>query len=370
MLVAGHSMTRRKRLVFATGAMLLAVVLGLAALLAADLYFHHRVERAAGVNIWGYRGPRVAKKVRGEHRLIVVGGSTAFGYGVAWDQAFAAHLARDLRPLSKNAAPVSIVNLGFNTQGAYAFRFAEEDFLGLDYDTAILYEGYNDLSDAPNEYVGRHDSPVFRLTGYYPIVHVALSEKAMALRSGGDIDAAYKSQLPGSTTKVVFRPGLATRATASTLEAAAQVSKALDEQLDRFSKVPKVAMTFAELHVDDLGCSPEFAYYCASVRDGIRFALDHGKKVLVVTQPYLDDRHRLQQAQLRTMLKTTFGGNPNVGYADLGEAIDLKNQSLAYDGMHLTTEGNARIARLLVAPVVALMPDAFQPQTESQRTSQ
>jgi hypothetical protein len=350
--------TGRKRLVFAAAAMLLAVVLGLAGLLAADLYFHKRVERAAGVNIWGYRGPRVAKKVRGEHRLVVIGGSTAFGYGVTWDQAFAAQLERDLRLLSKNAAPVSIVNLGFNTQGAYAFRFAEEDFLGLDYDAVILYEGYNDLGDAPNEYVGRHDSPVFRLTGYYPIVHIALNEKAMALRAGGDIDAAYKSQLPHATTKVVFRPGLATRATASTLEAAAQVSKALNEQLDRFSKVPKAAATFSDVHVDDLGC-PDFAFYCASVRDGVRFALDHGKRVLIVTQPYLSDRHRRQQAQLRAMLKATFGGNANVGYADLGDAIDVADQSLAYDGMHLTTEGNARIARRLVAPVVALMPAAF-----------
>jgi hypothetical protein len=352
-------MTRRKRLVFAAAAMLLAVVLGLAALLAADLYFHSRVERAAGVNIWGYRGPRVAKKAPGEHRLIVIGGSTAFGYGVTWDQAFAAQLERDLRPLSKHAAPVSIVNLGFNSQGAYAFRFAEEDFLRLDYDTAILYEGYNDLSDAPNEYVGRHDSPVFRLTGYYPIVHIALNEKAMALRAGGDIDAAYKSQLPGHQAKVVFRPSLATRATASTLEAAAEVSKALNEQLDRFSKVPKAAATFNDLHVDDLGCGPDFALYCASVRDGVRFALDHGKKVLVVTQPYLSERHRHQQALLRGMLKAAFGGNASVGYADLGDAIDVTDQALAYDGMHLTAEGNARIARRLVAPVVALMPDAF-----------
>ena len=37
------------------------------------------------------------------------------------------------------------MNLGFNSQGAYAFRFAEQDYLSLDYDTVILYEGYNDL---------------------------------------------------------------------------------------------------------------------------------------------------------------------------------------------------------------------------------
>ena len=348
-------------------AMLIAVLLGLAALVAADLYFHHRVERFAGVNVWGYRGPRVSKKAKGEHRLIVIGGSTAFGYGVGWDETFAAHLERDLRPLARDGAPVSVVNLGFNTQGAYAFQFAQEDYLSLDFDAAILYEGYNDLGTAPNEYIGRRESPVFRLTGYYPIVHVALMEKAMALRHGGDIDAAYRQLLTPNQVKTVFRPGLATRATASTLEAAAQVSQSLNAQLDRFSRVPAVKASFAEVRVDDLGCRGEWAYYCASVRDGIRFALDHRKKVVVATQPYISDRHREQQAELRTMLAARFGNDPRVRYADLGETIDLRNTSLAYDGMHLTSAGNARIARQLVQSVVALMPDAFRMPGDEER---
>jgi len=363
-------MTTRKRLVFAAAAMLMAVMVGFLALLAADLYFHHRVERAAGVNIWGYRGPRVAKKAASEHRLIVIGGSTAFGYGVASDQAFPAYLERDLRSRVTNGAPVSVVNLGFNSQGAYAFRFAEQDFISLDYDTVILYEGYNDLGTAPNEFVGRRDSPVFRLTGYYPIVHIALNEKAMALRSGGDIDAAYRSQQPGAA-KTVFRPGLAMRATASTLEAAAHVSMTLNEQLDRFAKTPKSTATFEDVHVDDLGCAVEFAHYCASVRDGIRFALDRGKKVLVVTQPYLSDRHRQQQASLRAMLAAQFSDHTRVGYANLGEAIDLNNPALSYDTMHLTPAGNNEVARQLIKPVVELMPDVFQlsSRAEHQRTS-
>src|SRR6266496_1017902 len=153
-------MTIRKRIVFAAVAVLLAVGLCLSALLAADLYFHHRAARTAGVNVWGYRGPTAPRKAKGEHRFVLIGGSTAFGYGVNPDQSIAAYLERDLRPLSKAGAPVTIVNLGFNAQGAYAFRFAEQDYLNLEYDAAILYEGYNDLGDAPNEFVGRRDSPV------------------------------------------------------------------------------------------------------------------------------------------------------------------------------------------------------------------
>jgi hypothetical protein len=117
--------------------------------------------------------------------------------------------------------------------------------------------------------------------------------------------------------------------------------------------------SFADVRVADLGCRGDWAHYCASVRDGIRFALERGKKVLVVTQPYISERHREQQAELRNMLAAQFGRERSVGYVNLGDAIDLHNQSLVYDGMHMTSAGNAEIARRLLGPVVALMPDAF-----------
>jgi hypothetical protein len=352
-------MTTRKRIVFAAVAMLLALGVALGALVAADVYVHHRVERFAGVNVWGYRGPRVSGKQRGEHRLVVIGGSTAFGYGVTWDQAFPARLESELRPLAKNGARVTVVNLGYNAQGAYAFAFALDDYASLDYDAAVLYEGYNDLGDAPNEFVGRRESPVFRLTGYLPVLQTALNEKAMALRSGGDINAAYSG-------KTVFKPGLALRTQAGTLDAAAAVTRSLYAQLDRLSKVPPVAATFADVHVVDVGCTRSLAHYCASVYEALRFGLEHHKKMLVVTQPYISDRHREQQTELRAMLAARFGNNPDVAYADLGDAIDLVHSPLVYDAMHLTPQGNAVIASHLVAPVAALMPEAFNAPTATE----
>lgn len=325
----------------------------LSAGLAADIYLHRKAERFSGVNIWGYRGPSIGRKQPGEHRLVVIGGSTAFGYGVDWGKAYPAQLQDALRPRSRNGAPVTVVNLGFNAQGAYAFRYALEDYLWTNYDLAILAEGYNDVGDAPNEYVGRRESPVFRLTGYYPILAVALQEKAMVLRSGGDLQAAYYGR------KTVFKPGLAARTTAGALEAAAVVNRSLNVQLDRLSKVPKVAATYADVHVQDLGCAARWAHYCASVHDAVQFALDHHKKVLVVTQPYISALHHEQQQEMRAMLAGRFGKNPDVAYANLGEAIRLPDPQLAYDGMHLNPEGNAIIARTLVAPLARLMPDAF-----------
>jgi len=119
-------------------------------------------------------------------------------------------------------------------------------------------------------------------------------------------------------------------------------------------------VSFDDVHVENLGCHGQWAHYCASVKNAVQFAIDHRKKVLVVTQPYLNDLHREQQRELRTMLASRFGANPDVGYVDLGSAI-TSYAKFAYDGMHLTAEGNDVIARELVAPVARLMPEAFNP---------
>src|SRR5262245_47941726 len=193
------------------------------------MYVHTRALRSAGLNMWVYRGPIAAKKRPGERRIVALGGSTTFGYGLRWHEAFPAQLETALRRASPDGPPVSVVNLGFNTQGAYSFRFALEDYRSLQYDLAILYEGYNDMSDEVNFYVGRRDSPVFRLTGYYPILPDYMNEKAMLLRSGGNLEAAYWG-------KTVFKPGLAARATAGTLEIAKGIGDTLHTQLDRVAQ--------------------------------------------------------------------------------------------------------------------------------------
>lgn len=355
-------MTAAKRLAFSAAAILLAVIGVFALVLAADLYLHRKAERLAGVNIWGYRGPSVGRKKPGEHRIVAIGGSTVFGYGVRSDEAFPAQLEADLRPLSKHGAPISVVNLGFNAQGAFGFRLTLDDYRWMEPDLAIFYEGYNDIT-GDNEFVGRRDSPVFRLTGYYPIFQTVFREKAMALRYGGDLDAAYRGQ-------TVFKPGIADRATATALEAAVTIQEGLDRQLGRLKST---ASTLAPRPAggESLGCAPRWTHYCRVVHDGITTALGRGTRVLVVTQPYIEPHlgepaHREQQASLRAMLKAYFAGNPQVGYADLGDAVDLRHSADALDGMHLGPKGNAIIARRLVAPVAALMPEAFTAPTETQ----
>ena len=142
---------------------------------------HSRFQKTGGVNVWGYRGPIVGRKRAGEHRIVMLGGSSAFGYGVSTEEAIPAQLQSMLD--RSGSAPFSVVNLGYNNEGAYSLRFTLADYLYLDYDLAILYEGYNDLigSSEPNFSVFRHESPIFRRTGYLPILPVVFREKAAAL---------------------------------------------------------------------------------------------------------------------------------------------------------------------------------------------
>ena len=307
----------RRKLLFAVVAVLLAFGVAVAGLLGADLLLHRRAQRSAGLNIWGYRGPTVPRRHPGEPRVAVLGGSTAFGYGVTWDSAFPAALERALK-VSDPLRQWSVVNLGYNNEGAYSFRFTLEDFSYLEPDVVVLYEGYNDMigDDGPNTALSRHDSPVFLLTGYMPILPLIFNEKALALRHGGNLDAAYADAQGHGT--VVFRPNLTARATASTLEAAVVLEQSIESQLKRFSSTPA--------HVpgaDTSGCGDPWRHYCKSVAVAVDYALSRHQKVIVAGQPglaaeHLRMRQEDQQRALAEMLRRRFGGNRDVRYVDLG----------------------------------------------------
>jgi lysophospholipase L1-like esterase len=339
-------MTVRKRLLFALVAMALSVVAVTAVLLAADLYAHHRVERSVGVNWRGYRGPTVGRKQPGELRIVMLGGSTVFGYGVAWDETIAAYLERDLATRS-GSRPVRVINLGFIGEGVYAFLPTLRDFESLDFDLACLYEGYNDLAgDArPNTDLFRHESPVFRLTGYLPALPLVLKEKAMALRFG-NVEAAYKTK-DGAP---VFRPGLARQTSAAALEAAAAVSSAMGRQLARLStqEGPSREQGIA-------GCAAPWSHYCDAVYAAAEFGASRGRRVLVVAQPRLKneaaDRHAGQQHALDELAGRVLTRNPNVRYVDLSAAVDLSDPEMSFDGMHLNPKGNEVVAGALAGPI-------------------
>ena len=341
---------RARRVKFALAAIALAFLGSMAVLLAIDVRLHHKYESSAGFNVWGYRGPVVGTKQRGEYRVAVLGGSSAFGYGVEWREAIPALLQGKLA--GHRSGPFdrfSVVNLGYNNEGAYSFRYTLDDYLSLKYDLAVLYEGYNDMMAdprAPNVAVFRHDSPVFRLTGYLPIFPIVFREKAAALMYGN------ANQLYTFGEKTVFHPNVATRTAAESLRVAADVSDQLSRQLDRVTAEPARRIT----DVASTGCKTPWQEYCRSLMVATEFALQHDKQVLVVTQPYLPGslgrRQADQQHEMAAMLDRRFGRDGRVRYVDLGQTVDLQDPALTFDHMHLTAAGNVRIADAFVQPVL------------------
>jgi hypothetical protein len=348
-------LSRKKKIVFALLTMVLVLMGGLVLTLAADLVLHQRAERSAGLNRWGYRGPVIGSKQPDEVRIAMLGGSTVFGYGVMWNESIPALIEQRLRqthPEQKWTA----VNLGYNTEGAYSFVPNLRDFAYLDYDIVILYEGYNDLSgDAgPNYVTVRQQSPVFRSTGYFPILPLWLREKSMML-SAGDVNKAYEANLDPSK-KTVFRPSFAARASASALDAAAAMTSALEWHFNVIgSSDPETAGT----RQATAGCPAPWSDYCESQRRAIQYALDHGKKVLVAAQPQptadlAKERHQGQQQALAEMVSRLFGSSPHVSYFPVGTRVNLSDPNICFDGMHLNVDGNRIVADALIDPLVAL----------------
>jgi len=280
-----------------------------------------------------------------------------FGYGATWEEAIPALLERDLNQRFPERKWRGL-NLGYNTEGAFAFLPNLKAFEHLDYDVVGLYEGYNDMvgDEGPNYVVVREQSPIFRATGYFPILPLALREKAMALRSGGDLDASY-SATRGVPPKTVFRPGAASRTSAGALEAAAAIADSMGRQFEHLSNKTVPGTT------SELGCPSPWVSYCDSVSRAVRYALDHGKRVLVVGQPQPADaqgraRHESQQRTLAEMIARQFGHEPRVAYFSVATAVDLADRNVSFDQMHLSVAGNRLVAAAMADAIhrVALTP--------------
>ena len=355
-------LTRRKKIVFALVTTAMALVAMGLLLLIADLVLHKRAEKSAGLNRYGYRGPVVGRKQPNELRVAMLGGSTVFGYGVAWNESIPAFLEPKLQAQLGRAA--TVVNLGYNNEGAYSFQPNLEDFAYLDYDVIVLYEGYNDLpgDEGPNRLVYRRNSAIFRTLGYFPILPLYLEEKARSLRYGG-ITAAYEDPR-GKDNKgqVVFQPGLAQRTGAAALQAISSITTALDGQLES-SGAAAPAMKESD---STTGCTSPYVTYCESVAAAVRYGLAHGKGVVVGSQPramgegLAHERHIRQQAMLASMIERNFGQQPRVAWADFSTLVDLTSVDATFDGMHLKPEANAKVAAALVEPVLKVAAAANQ----------
>lgn len=297
-------------------------------IIAADVYMHHRLSKYAAVNVWGYRGRVLGRKAAGEKRIVMIGPSTVFSVGFPPEQALPAQLEDQLQ--RRVPHPVHVVNLGMPGEDAYAYRANLEDYRYLKPDGVIFYGDSNPTGNAA-PIVQRRLSPIFRWTGYYPILQTALIERYELWRNNGKFD---------NPDKVVFRGGAGDQHAAQRAgEIAALVNNTVTASLDQA----------------DYTCEKAFKGFCTAMDHAISYARSLALPVLVVNQPYETEFQVNIQNALQAMLREKYGNDAGVTYLDMGHGIDLKNPSLAYDGVHLTPAGNAMMAAKLVEPSLALL---------------
>jgi hypothetical protein len=200
--------------------------------------------------------------------------------------------------------------------------------------------------------VFRHDSPIFRVTGYMPIFPIIFKEKSAAMLNGGDVGAMYRPQ----DGKTVFHAGIATRTAAGVLDATASVAQSLEAQLGHVVVEPAHRIDDAE----SSGCTAVWSAYCRSMAVAVEYARQRGRQVIAVTQPYLANdatvraRHIDEQTQMRGMIARKFGTDPDVRAVDLGNQVNLEDPTLAFDHVHLTPKGNAQLVEGLAGPVLEM----------------
>src|SRR5262249_31473764 len=151
-----------------------------------------------------------------------------------------------------------------------------------------------------------------------------------------DLDAAYRG-------KARFTPGLGTRATAAALQTAASIADRVGDELGVLSAHEAPDRTAGDVET--------WHHYVASVLDAVSYRRARRTTVVVVTQPYGSDMHVAQQKALAVALDRQFGSDKAVQYVNLGRLVDLRDRTIAYDGLHLVAPANRRVAEALVDPV-------------------
>lgn len=321
-----------RRIAPETAIKLISTLLMVSALLGAEFYLH----RKHGINFRGYRGPTVGQKQPGEKRIVVMGGSNAWGFGLKAGQDFPGQLQQRFAERSQTLGgpPIQTLNLAYNSEGAYAFKYTLQDYDYLNYDVVLIYSGYDDLWHR-NYFVSRHRSTVFLWTGYLPLLPSLTMDKLGYW--GNRLTKGYKPDVP-------------TPPSASSRKTDEQTSGSSPKQMGSLTDSAQ-----SNAGPTDGTCPAEWQFYCQQIYETTELALRRGKRVLVVTEPYFSDKHVQQQRALQGMLNKRFEGQANLRYLNLGRAVDLGDRSLSWDGMHLTVEGNRRIADALIQPVLELM---------------
>jgi len=303
-----------------------------------DLYYHKKLSRSAGLNWQGYRGRVVGEKKKNEIRIVLLGGSCAFGYGALPEVSISSHLEKKLNVLMKaNNIEISVVNLAYNNESAVCYKSTLKSYECLNPDIILLYSGYNDSSPGFSYYRDenqcfRNSQIIFRLTGYMPILPLAIKEKYFKLRYG-DIGMGYKEDEVWGVIERVFSFDLVDK-----------------EVLDKKGKLEDAQLEEAAIKS-----------YIGYIDDIFQLCLDKDRGFIFIRQPWTGKSvfpNRMQE-RLRHHLKKYEGIDKFIYVNLLNIFQKQKPKEFFVDGLHLTGKGNERVADALTKPMISMILKAF-----------
>ena len=288
-----------------------ALVLFVLGVLVADIYAHKRVEKVGGVNIWGYRGSVARQRSGGDYRILLVGGTRAYGYGAPADGTIAYTLEWEMTADLERR--VSVINVAAMGATATDFPAIVSRYLALTPDVVCLYD---DLGFAQTR---RRESTIARLAhGYTPILPLVLEEKGMAWRFGS-VAAGYAGG-PSTT-------GWARRLAGASVQRIGSSLKSLESPLG----------------------ATEQSGYAASVLAAADVALAGVSRVLVVVDAPVDAGTRSNLASLQSAIAQR--GDSRVPLLVLSNVAD---PGTLLDGYSYNAVGRTRVALAIRAELLKL----------------
>jgi hypothetical protein len=312
-------------------------------LVALDLLAHKRVEMVAGMNIWGYRGEVAHRKEPREIRFAVIGGTRAFGLGLpaTWTTATVLrqevrlatdHPGRPLRPVvALNLARVSALPDSYvSTLDRYAYL--QPDFI-------CIYDDLGVGGGPPPE----QQSGVFALTGYMPILPLALREKGMAWRYG-DIRAGYVRD-SGVRADQPFTH----RIVGDVLESSGAAAAAIDQVLARGVGTSRQSSSMFGKPTT----------YAQTLINAVDVALRRSHGVVLVVSPAETKRQADNLAALRPSVDQREATQRRFRFVNLNNEPTLRDSALRFDGWNYGGDATAVVAKLVAPRLIELitMPD-------------
>ena len=293
------------------------VVLAALLTVSADLYAHKRVERLGGVNVWGYRGPVMTRKIAPEIRIAVAGGDLAFGWGVAASETLV-YSVRQLVGLETEKRGSQLgrtvaVNLGARGLPPGEYAGAVSHFAYLQPDVVCLVADPRHHVPATAQLPDRQ-SALFQVFGYAPMLPLVLREKAAvagipllsALGAGAEAaDDLFGRRLRGSTRE------------------------------------PRGTML-------------EASSYDQALESAVGAALAANASVVLVLPLYASQEDRLDHERIWAQVAAQFDAR-RVRIVDLGDEADMYEPDLRLNGFDFSTGGHTKASEHVAPAALALI---------------